>query len=129
MKLHKILLMAVVLIVPANAWAYGDNNAEGSGSGLCKKVNFSEFQPINNTEVAPQSAFSFYASESTFPNSIKVTIKGQSIPVTVVQKQNGYKVSGKLPDILRGAFAKININARGIADCEVSDGWLVKVTE
>ncbi|HSL01995.1 MAG TPA: hypothetical protein VK901_00470, partial [Nitrospiraceae bacterium] len=60
---------------------------------------------------------------------IKVIIKGQSVPVTVVQKQNGYKVSGKLPDTLRGAFAKININARGIADCEVSDGWLVKVTE
>jgi len=129
MKLHKILLMAVVLIVPANVWAYGDNNASGSGTGMCKKVNFSEFSPINNAEVAPQSEFSFYASDSTFPNSIKVTIKGQSIPITVVQKQNGYKVTGKLPDTVRGVYAKINIDARGIAQCEVSDGWLVKVTE
>ena len=93
------------------------------------KVNFSEFSPVNNSEVAPQSDFSFYASEATFPKSIKVTIKGQSIPVTVIEKQTGYKVSGKLPDTLKGAFAKINIDARGINQCEVSDGWLVKVTE
>ncbi len=129
MKLQNILLIATVLIIPANVWAYGDNSAGGSGTGICKKVNFSEFSPINNSEVAPHSAFSFYASESTFPNSIKVTIKGQSVPVTVVPKQNGYKVSGNLPNTLKGAFAKINIEARGVAQCEVSDGWLIKVTE
>lgn len=129
MKLQNILLIATVLVIPANVWAYGDNSGSGSGTGICKKVNFSEFSPINNSEVAPRSAFSFYASESTFPNSIKVTIKGQSIPVTVVQKQNGYKVSGNLPDTLKGAYAKINIDARGVAQCEVSDGWLIKVTE
>ena len=129
MKLRNVLWVVAVLMIPANVWAYGDNSAGGSGSGVCKKVNFSEFSPVNNAEVAPQSEFSFYASESTFPNSIKVTIKGQSIPVTVVQKQNGYKVSGKLPETLKGAYAKINIDARGIAQCEVSDGWLIKVTE
>jgi hypothetical protein len=129
MKLQNILWVVAVLMIPANVWAYGDNSAGGSGSGVCKKVNFSEFSPVNNAEVAPQSEFSFYASESTFPNSIKVTIKGQSVPVTVVQKQNGYKVSGKLPETLKGAYAKINIDARGIAQCEVSDGWLIKVTE
>jgi hypothetical protein len=129
MKLKNMLWLAAVLMIPANVWAYGDSAGSGSGSGICKKVNFSEFSPINNAEVAPQSPFSFYASESTFPNSIKVIIKGQSVPVTVVEKQNGYKVSGKLPDTLRGAFAKINIEARGIAQCEVTDGWLVKVTE
>lgn len=129
MKLQNILLIATVLVIPANVWAYGDNSGSGSGTGICKKVNFSEFMPINNAEVAPHSEFSFYASESTFPNSIKVTIKGQSVPVTVIQKQNGYKVSGKLPDTLKGAYAKINIDARGVAQCEVSDGWLIKVTE
>lgn len=129
MKLQNVLWIAAVLVIPANVWAYGDNNAGGSGSGMCKKVNFSEFSPVNNSETAPQSEFSFYASESTFPNSIKVTIKGQSVPVTVIQKQSGYKITGKLPDSLKGAFAKINIDARGIGQCEVSDGWLVKVTE
>ena len=129
MKLQNIMWIAAVLVIPANVWAYGDNNAGGSGSGMCKKVNFSEFLPVNNSETAPQSEFSFYASESTFPKSIKVTIKGQSVPVTVIQKQSGYKITGKLPDSLKGAFAKINIAARGIGQCEVTDGWLVKVTE
>ena len=128
MKLRNIMWIAAVLVIPANVWAYGDNSASGSGAGICKKVNFSEFSPINNSEVAPHSEFSFYASESTFPKSIKVTIKGQSVPITVIQKQSGYKVSGKLPDSLRGVYAKINIDARGVAQCEVSDGWLVKVT-
>jgi len=128
MKLQKILLMAVVLIIPGTVWAYGEGGS-GSGTGMCKKVNFSEFLPVNNSEAAPRSEFSFYASESTFPKSIKVTIKGQSVPITVIQKQSGYKVTGKLPDSLKGVFAKINIEARGAAQCEVSDGWLVKVTE
>jgi len=129
MKLRNIMWIAAVLVIPANVWAYGDNSASGSGAGICKKVNFSEFSPINNSEVAPHSEFSFYASESTFPKSIKVTIKGQSVPITVVQKQSGYKVTGKLPDSLKGVYAKINIDARGVAQCEVSDGWLVKVTQ
>jgi hypothetical protein len=129
MKWQNVLWVAAVLIIPANVWAYGDNNASSTGTGVCKKVNFSEFSPMNNSEVAPQSEFSFYASSATYPNSIKVTIKGQSVPVTVVEKQSGFKVSGKLPDSLRGAYAKINIDARGVNQCEVSDGWLVKVTE
>jgi hypothetical protein len=127
MKLKHMLWLAAILIIPANVWAYGES--AGSGTGACKKVGFSEFLPTNNAEVSPQSAFSFYASESTFPKSIKVTIKGHSIPLTVVEKQSGYKVTGKLPDGLRGAYAKINIEAKGIAQCEVTDGWLVKVTQ
>lgn len=126
MKLQNILWIAAVLIIPANVWAYGDS---GTGTGICKKLNFSEFMPVNNAEVAPQSAFSFFASGAAYPNSIKVTIKGQSIPVTVTPKKDGFKVAGMLPDTLKGAFAKINIDAKGVNQCEVSDGWLVKVTE
>jgi hypothetical protein len=128
MKLHKILLMAVVLIVPANVWAYGDNAAGGSGTGICKKVNFSEFSPPNNSDVAPGSKFSFYASESTFPKSIKVMIRNHSVPLTVIAKQSGFKVSGELPAMLKAGYSKIKVSAKGIAQCEVSDGWLIKVT-
>jgi hypothetical protein len=128
MKLHKILLMAVVLIIPGTVWAYGDGGGSNS-AGMCKKLIFSDFSPMNNAEVAPRSDFSFFASESISPKTIKVTIKGQSVPVTVVQKQNGYKVSGKLPNAVKGTYAKINIDAKGIAQCEISTGWLVKVTQ
>lgn len=126
MKLHNILWIAILLIIPANVWAYGDS---GTDTGMCKKLNFSDFTPVNSAEVAPQSAFSFFASGAVYPNSIKVTIKGQTVPITVTPKGDGFKVTGKLPDTVKGTFAKINIEARGANQCEGSAGWLVKVTE
>jgi hypothetical protein len=126
MKLQNILWIAILLIIPANVWAYGDS---GTDTEICKKLNFSDFTPVNSAEVAPQSAFSFFASGAAYPNSIKVTIKGQPVPVTVTPKKDGFQVTGKLPDSLKGAFAKINIEARGANQCEGSAGWLVKVTE
>ena len=127
MRLQNMLWIAVVLIIPGTVWAYGDSGS--SGAGACKALNFSEFTPMNNSEVAPKSAFSFYASGAAYPNSIKVTIKGQSVPVTVKPKQDGFQVTGMLPDTIKGTYAKINIEARGVNQCEGSDGWLVKVTE
>jgi hypothetical protein len=47
----------------------------------------------------------------------------------VTPKKDGFQVTGKLPDSLKGAFAKINIEARGANQCEGSAGWLVKVTK
>jgi len=125
MKLQNSFWIAILLIIPANVWAYGDS---APATVICNSVNFSEFTPVNNAEVAPQSAFSFFASGATYPNSIKVTIKGQSVPVTVTPKRDGFQVTGKLPDSLKGAFAKINVEARGANQCEGSAGWLVKVT-
>ena len=126
MKLQNILWIAILLIIPANVWAYGDSVTD---TGICNKLNFSDFTPVNSAEVAPQSAFSFFTSGAAYPNSIKVTIKGQTVPVTVTPKQDGFRVTGKLPDSLKGTFAKINIEARGANQCEGSAGWLVKVTE
>jgi hypothetical protein len=126
MKLQHILWIAILLISPANVWAYGDS---GTDTGTCKKLNFSDFTPVNSAEVAPRSTFSFFASGAAYPNSIKVTIKGQSVPITVTPNKDGFKVTGKLPDTVKGAFTKINIDARGDNQCEVSGGWLVKVTE
>jgi len=128
MKLQNILWVALVLIIPGNVWAYGEGGST-SGQGICKILTFSEFTPVNSSEVAPKSTFSFFASGAAYPNSIRVTIKGQSVPVTVTPKKDGYQVTGKLPDSLKGAFAKINVEARGASQCEGTAGWLVKVTE
>lgn len=128
MKLQNILWIAILLIIPANVWAYGDSSSS-TETGICKTLNFSDFTPVNSAEVAPRSTFSFFASGAAYPNSIKVTIKGQSVPVTVTPKKDGFHVTGKLPDSLKATFAKINIEARGANQCEGSAGWLVKVTE
>ena len=125
MKLQNVLCVAVALMVPGTAWAYGEG---GGGSGLIAcTAKFSKFTPANNTEVAPKSEFSFFASSSTNPNSIRVIIKDHLVPVTVTSKHDGLQVTGKLPDSVKGTFAKINLTAKGPNQCEASGGWLVKV--
>ena len=126
MKLQNVLWVAILLIIPGTVWAYSDGGVMPAVSCMAK---FSKFTPANNTEVAAKSAFSFFASASTSPNSIKVAIKGQSIPVTVTPKNEGFQVSGKLPDTIKGTYAKIAIIAKGPNQCEASGGWLVKVTQ
>ena len=125
MKLQNVLWVAVALMIPGTVWAYGEG---GGGSGLIAcTAKFSKFTPANNSEVAPKSEFSFFASSSTNPNSIRVIIKDHLVPVTVTSKHDGLLVTGKLPDAVKGTFAKINLTAKGPNQCEASGGWLVKV--
>jgi len=127
MKFQNVLWAAVILIVPGMVWAYGDGG--GSNTAVTCAAKLSKFTPANNSEVAPKSDFSFSASAATVSNSIKVTIKGLSVPVTVTQKTEGFQVTGKLPDGIKGTFAKISIEARGPNQCISNDGWLVKVSD
>ena len=125
MKVRNILLAAIVFMIPVTVWAYGEGGG-GSNAAPCG-AKFSKFMPANNSEVAPKSEFSFVASAATTPNSIKVTIKDLSVPISVTQKSDGFQVTGKLPDSVKGTFAKIRITAKGANQCEANDGWLVKV--
>ena len=125
MKLQNIVWVAIALMIPGTAWAYGEG---GGGTGLIAcTAKLSKFTPANNSEVAPKSEFSFFASHSTNPTSIRVTIKDHLVPVTVTEKHDGFQVTGKLPDAVKGTFAKINVAAKGPNQCDASGGWLVKV--
>lgn len=125
MKFRNTLLIVTLVMIPGSVWAYGDSS--GGGTEGCR-AKFSKYMPAAGAEVAAKSDFSFFASGETNPTTIKATIRGQSIPVTVTPKNQGFQVTGILPDTLKG-FAKINITAKGPAQCESSDGWLVKVAE
>ena len=138
MRLRNTLWLVMAMVVSGNAgdvWAYESGILGGTSDSMntCSEVRFSAFTPsafsqsTNNIEVAPKSAFSFFASEGTKPKSIMVTIKGQSVPITVTSKNNGFQVTGMLPDALKGTFARINITAKGPNLCERKDGWLLKV--
>ena len=116
----------MLIIATSNVWAYGSSS---SSKKACNKPKFSEFVPTNNAEIAAKSAFSFVASANTNPESIIVTIKDQPIAVTVTPKNQGFQVTGILPDTLTGNFARISISADGPNKCKGSDGWLVKVIE
>jgi hypothetical protein len=106
-------------------FAYGSS----SSSKSCTKPQFSDYTPVNNAQVAPQSAFSFTASSATNPKSIAVDIKKQSIAITVTPKNQGYQVSGELPEGLKNTTARINITAESPSNCKASDGWLINITE
>ncbi len=126
MKLQNVLWVAILLILPGTVRAYSDGGVMPAVTCMAK---FSKFTPANNSEAAAKSEFSFVASAATSPNSIKVTIKGLSVPVTVTPKNEGFQVTGKLPDAIKATYAKISITAKGPNQCEGSGGWLVKVTE
>ena len=126
MKSYKPLWILMLMIATSNVWAYGSSS---SSKKACNKPKFSEFVPANNAEIAAKSAFSFVASANTNPESIIVTVKDQPLAVTIAPKNQGFQVTGTLPDALKGSFARINITADGPNQCKGSGGWLVKVIE
>ncbi len=137
MSLRNTLWIVVAMVLYANVgdvWAYDAGSSGGStSSDPCSNVTFSAFMPRqfsqqnNNTEVAPKSEFSFLASKETIPKSITVTIKGETVPITVTPQYNGFQVTGKLPATVKGTFVRIDITAKGPNQCERGDGWLLKV--
>lgn len=127
MKIQNILWILVSLSAHGTVWAYGDSTT--GTNKACTKPEFYEFKPENNAQVAAKSSFSFTASAATFPKSLKVTIKGQPVPITVTKKNAGFLVTGKLPDALQEGYARISIAAEGSHKCSGNGGWLVKVVK
>lgn len=112
--------------VTGTAWAYGSS----SSTKACAKPEFTDFAPVENAEVTVGSAFSFTASANTYPNSIKVTVKGSPSAITATPKsQGGFQVTGQLPATLKGVYARIVITAEGQSNCKGEGGWLLKITE
>ncbi len=124
MKSFKTSFFVVLILMTGNCWGYGSSG----GSTSCKKPQFSNFVPPHNSEVAPGSQFSFMVSRAN-PDTIQVKVEQQSVKTTVTPKSNVYMVTGKLPDNLKGTYARINITASGATRCKGSSGWLVKITE
>jgi len=126
MKSYKPLWILMLIIATSNVWAYGSSS---SSKKACNKPKFSEFVPANNAEVSAKSAFSFVASANTNPESIIVMIKDRPVAVTIKPINQGFQVTGTLPETLKGNFARISISADGPSQCKGSDGWLVKIIE
>lgn len=137
MKVRNALWIIGAAVLCGNggdALAY-DASPRGDVANMCSQVTFSEFMPkpfshdTNNVEVAPQSAFSFFASKATLQKTITVTIKGERIPITVKPQSNGFLVTGKLPATVTGSYVRIEIMGQGPNQCERPDGWLLKVAK
>lgn len=125
MKTIKLCCLLGLTLMSTQVFSYGSS----SSSKSCTKPQFSEFTPVNNAQVAPQSTFSFTASSATNPKSIAVDIKKQAAAITVTPKNQGYQIAGKLPAGLRNTTARINITAESPSNCKANDGWLINITE
>lgn len=94
----------------------------------CKKPKFREFTPIQNTEVLPESQFSFHISRDADPLHITAEVKGEKVPVTVVNKIAFIMATAKLPASLREGFVRIHVTAKAAeGECVGGDGWLIRI--
>jgi len=125
MNFFKLIAVLILLSFTNQIWAYGS----GSSQKACKKPKFSQFTPAHLAEVNAGTEFSFQASALTNPKSIVVSVKKQTVEVLITEKNNGYRVTGKLPLALKNSYARINIKASGTNNCKASDGWLLKIHE
>ena len=116
----------ILLLVSSNSWAYGSS----SSSKACAKPEFSQFIPAENSSIAAGSSFSFFASANTYPTTIKVTVKGLPVELSITPKDAaGFQVKGTLPKSLHDDFARISINAEAQKNCKGDGGWLVNITK
>lgn len=126
MKRSNCLCFLMLMTVTGATWAYGS----GSSSKACAKPEFTHFTPAENTEIAAGSAFSFTASANTYPNTIKVVVKGLPATLNVTPRtEGGFQVSGTIPASLKGVYARIAITADAQNNCKGDGGWLVKIAE
>lgn len=96
----------------------------------CIKPKFRDFFPVANSIVAPETDISFHVSRGSDIHSIKASVKGEKIPVTVKDKRNFIFVSAKLPASLRDGFARLHVEANATeGGCHGQDGWLIKIQE
>lgn len=128
MNLNKFFWVLAGMIATQNVWAYGSSGG-GSSRKVCDKLEFSEFNPADKANVSVGSEFSFKASLKINPDRIKVNVKDQPVAVTVTPVNLGYQVKGKLPESLKGTYARIAIIAEGVDKCQGSSGWLVNITD
>lgn len=126
-KINCLLLLTFMFFISSNSWAYGSGSSSTKG---CAKPEFSDFSPAENVTVVRGSSFSFYSSANTFPNTIKVSVKGIATEVDVTKKNDGgFLVSGKIPNSLANEYARIFITADGQHNCKGDGGWLVKIKD
>lgn len=125
MNAIKWLMVFIFVSLSANALAYGTSSSTKS----CSKPKFNQFSPPHLTAVAPESEFSFLASDLTDPATIEVSVKKEAVAVNIKKMNSGYLVTGKLPASLENTHARVDINATGTNKCKANDGWLLKIED
>ena len=128
MQASKLFIILVLMLVSSAGWAYGGGSS--SSTKACTKPKFSDFTPAENADVPAGASFAFTASANTNPNSIKVTVKGLPVDLSITPKKTGnFEVTGVLPATIKGDYARIAIVGEAPNNCHGNAGWLVKVSD
>jgi hypothetical protein len=126
MKKLNFFWFFVLMIISSSVWAYGSS----SSSKACAKPEFTNFIPAENANIAVGSAFSFFASANTIPNTLKVLVKGLPTTIKIMPRnEGGFQVNGTIPESLKGVYARVAITADGQNNCKGDGGWLIKISE
>ena len=125
--IHKAALLAIstllTVIAVGEAGAYGGVK---SASKVCKAPKLKYKQPEEKTAVHPGDTFSAQASHKIHKNSIKVSIKGIPVDITLTEQSGGaHLIEGQWPAGIEGKFARIKITAKDTKGCKLTDGWLL----
>jgi len=123
MKIFNVLIAITLVSFGSHVFAYGSSSSKKA----CAKPRLTQFTPTHLSTVTAQSEFSFLASMSTNPDSIKVDAKGQPVEIEINKVNKGYSVTGALPASLQSGYARINIAVTGTNKCKAKDGWLLKI--
>ncbi|HCT98561.1 MAG TPA: hypothetical protein DF614_00310 [Methylococcaceae bacterium] len=109
---------------------HGGTGGGSNGGMACVKAQFSQFEPGHLATVPPESPFSFLVFNVHKAEQIDVTIKSQSVPLTVEPKGDFFHVVGTLPSDLRDTTARINVKAVAKNEkCTSETGWLVTISQ
>jgi hypothetical protein len=130
-KINRLLgnavLGLVVLSFACSVMAAEANEDEKKKN--CKKPKFYDFVPKHLSEVAPESEISFKVARAKSSEEVHLEVKKVPVPLTAENKDLFYMMKGKLPDSLRGTYARLNVRAIGDGGCHAEDGWLLKISE
>ena len=129
MKILKFLMVFIFAAYSANVSAGYGSSGGSSSKKSCKPPKLIQYAPAHLSVVSFNSDFSIEVSDLTNPKSIEVSVKDLPVDVTITETKKGYLLSGKLPESLKGTFARVEIRATGTNKCKLSEGWLLNIQE
>ncbi len=126
MKAINILVFLILAIFSSQLLAYGGSS---SSKKKCKKPTFTNVSPEHLATVPHESNISFHTSAATLPHSIRVIANKIPVEIDVKKTNDGFVVSGKLPDAIKRKYVRIDFSGTTTNSCQGTDGWLLEIEQ
>ncbi len=118
----------ILLMISFASIAFSGNANARFEKHVCSAPKFTAFKPGDRAEVAPGSKFSFRGPGDINSKSVKATVKGIKVDLTIDDKNAFFYFHGTLPAELKDTYARVKVDGKLNLGCEGSNGWLIKIT-